>query len=97
MANEIVNKQERTILVQVNLDTNTERVVMRNPYGGGYTPVQDPTQAQAFEDTGKAQKIADALNGLYELTGDNYEVRVVREIIDRQYVNPPDTDSETIS
>ena len=93
MANEIVNKQERTILVQVNLDTSIERVVMRNPYGGGYTPVQDPAQAQAFEDTDKAQKIADALNGLYALTGDNYEVRVVHEVIDRQYVNPPDAET----
>lgn len=93
MANEIVNKQERTILVQVNLDTDTERVIMRNPYGGGYTPVQDPAQAQAFEDIDKAQKIADALNGLYALTGDNYEVRVVHEVIDRQYVNPPDAET----
>ncbi|UXR36944.1 hypothetical protein MUA41_07835 [Staphylococcus simulans] len=92
MANEIVNKQERTILVQVNLDTNMERVVMRNPYGGGYMPVQDPAQAQAFEDTDKAQKIADALNGLYALKGDNYEVRMVHEVIDRQYVNPPDVE-----
>ncbi|UXV35981.1 hypothetical protein MUA90_05800 [Staphylococcus sp. IVB6181] len=93
MANEIVNKQERTILVQVNLDTNTERVVMRNPYGGGYTPVQDPAQAQAFENTDKAQKIAAALNGLYTLTGDNYEIRIVHEVIDRQYVNPPDAET----
>lgn len=93
MANEIVNKQERTILVQVNLDTDTERVIMRNPYGGGYTPVQDPDQAQAFEDTDKAQKIADALNGLYALTGDNYEVRIVHEVVDRQYVNPPDAET----
>ena len=40
-----------------------------------------------------AKQIADALNGLYALTGDNYEVRIVHEVIDRQYVNPPDAET----
>ncbi|UXV34483.1 hypothetical protein MUA90_10690 [Staphylococcus sp. IVB6181] len=95
MENNIIGRKERIILVQVDLDKEEgERVIAKNLYGGGYSAFQSPDQATSFEDEEKAKKISKALNSLYELSGDQYRVRIAREVINREFIDELEEDSE---
>ena len=89
MANEVVARNERVILVQVNKSTLEERVLYQDRYSGGFQPSSTVYNAKGYKDKESAQKIADTLNMLYNMTGQNFEVHVVNELIERTYLDEP--------
>ncbi|HDI0091704.1 TPA: hypothetical protein PJ284_002047 [Staphylococcus aureus] len=79
MANEIIKKTERFILVQIDKE-GTERVLY-----------------QDFKSEENAKKIAETLNLLYQLTGNQNGVKVVKEVVDRTDLSSDKSvDSETM-
>lgn len=84
MANEIVGKKVRFILVQTDKE-NTERVMYQD-FVGSFVTSEIATYAQDFKSEENAKKIADTLNLLYQLTNNKNTVKVVKETIDREVV-----------
>ncbi|HDI7418412.1 TPA: hypothetical protein POV63_001883 [Staphylococcus aureus] len=81
MANEIIKKTERFILVQIDKE-GTERVLYQD-FVGSFTTSDSASYAQDFKSEENAKKIAEILNLLYQLTGNQNGVKVVKEVVDR--------------
>lgn len=81
MANEIIKKTERFILVQIDKE-KTERVLYQD-FMGSFATSELVLHAQDFKSEENAKKIAETLNLLYQLTGNKNTVRVVKEVVDR--------------
>lgn len=93
--NEVVGRKERVILVQVNKQSgNEERVLYQDKYSGGFQPTTAPSNATTFDTQENATKVASALNTLYQITNQKYEVHVVKEVVDRQYLDTPPEPAE---
>lgn len=75
MANEIIKKTERFILVQIDKE-GTERVLYQD-FVGSFTTSDSASYAQDFKSEENAKKIAETLNLLYQLTGNQNGVKVV--------------------
>ncbi|CAC8747086.1 phi PVL ORF 22-like protein [Staphylococcus aureus] len=95
MAKEIINNTERFILVQIDKE-GTERVVYQD-FTGSFTTSEMVNHAQDFKSEENAKKIAETLNLLYQLTGNQNSVKVVKEVVDRTDLSSDKTvDSETM-
>ncbi|CAC8041256.1 phi PVL ORF 22-like protein [Staphylococcus aureus] len=95
MANEIIKKTERFILVQIDKE-GTERVVYQD-FTGSFTTSEMVNHAQDFKSEENAKKIAETLNLLYQLTNKKQRVKVVKEVVDRTDLSSDKTvDSETM-
>ncbi|MCQ1380023.1 hypothetical protein NNI65_12880 [Staphylococcus aureus] len=95
MANEIINNTERFILVQIDKE-GTERVVYQD-FTGSFTTSEMVNHAQDFKSEENAKKIAETLNLLYQLTGNQNSVKVVKEVVDRTDLSSDKSvDSETM-
>ncbi|UXU26387.1 hypothetical protein MUA13_01695 [Staphylococcus aureus] len=94
MANEIIKKTERFILVQIDKE-GTERVLYQD--FGSFTTSDSASYAQDFKSEENAKKIAETLNLLYQLTGNQNSVKVVKEVVDRtELSSDKSVDSETM-
>lgn len=94
MANEIIKKTERFILVQIDKE-GTERVLYQD-FVGSFTS-DSASYAQDFKSEENAKKIAETLNLLYQLTGNQNGVKVVKEVVDRTDLSSDKSvDSETM-
>lgn len=82
MANEILGKRERVILVQIDQD-GRERCLYQDNWSGSFTQTDVAASATTFETQEKAKQVADALNLLYKLTSKNFKIVVTKEVIDR--------------
>ncbi|CAC8176415.1 hypothetical protein JJL07_02645 [Staphylococcus aureus] len=95
MANEIIKKTERFILVQIDKE-GTERVLYQD-FVGSFTTSEMVNHAQDFKSEENAKKIAETLNLLYQLTNKKQRVKVVKEVVDRTDLSSDKTvDSETM-
>ncbi|CAC6244344.1 TPA: hypothetical protein PZV87_002086 [Staphylococcus aureus] len=95
MAKEIINNTERFILVQIDKE-GTERVVYQD-FTGSFTTSEMVNHAQDFKSEENAKKIAETLNLLYQLTGNQNGVKVVKEVVDRTDLSSDKSvDSETM-
>ncbi|SAO28900.1 phi PVL ORF 22-like protein [Staphylococcus aureus] len=95
MANEIIKKTERFILVQIDKE-GTERVLYQD-FVGSFTTSDSASYAQDFKSEENAKKIAETLNLLYQLTGNQNGVKVVKEVVDRTDLSSDKSvDSETM-
>lgn len=89
MANEVVNKKENYILVQV--DEKGVETALSIDYRGQFFPSTNTSAAYKIDEQEKAEKLTQRLNSLNEL---NYEfgiakelltIKVAKEIIDINY------------
>ncbi|EZY43898.1 hypothetical protein [Staphylococcus aureus] len=95
MANEIIKKTERFILVQIDKE-GTERVVYQD-FTGSFTTSEMVNHAQDFKSEENAKKIAETLNLLYQLTNKKQRVKVVKEVVERSDLSPEVTvNTETV-
>ncbi len=95
MAKEIIDNTERFILVQIDKE-GTERVVYQD-FTGSFTTSEMVNHAQDFKSEENAKKIAETLNLLYQLTGNQNSVKVVKEVVDRTDLSSDKSvDSETM-
>ncbi|HDI7654492.1 TPA: hypothetical protein PO294_002393 [Staphylococcus aureus] len=82
MANEIIKKTER---------------VLYQDFVGSFTTSDSASYAQDFKSEENAKKIAETLNLLYQLTGNQNSVKVVKEVVDRTDLSSDKSvDSETM-
>lgn len=97
MANEVVNRVENYILVQVSPEG--EEAVLDLDYRGQFSSTPIPSQAYKIDDLTKAQKLASRLSELNQM---NYEfgivsrlyvVKVAKQVVDVTYT---ETDSGTV-
>ncbi|MRW65641.1 hypothetical protein GF549_14300, partial [Staphylococcus aureus] len=72
---------ERFILVQIDKE-GTERVVYQD-FTGSFTTSEMVNHAQDFKSEENAKKIPETLNLLYQSTGNQNGVKVVKEVVDR--------------
>lgn len=95
MANEVVNRKENYILVQVSPEG--EEAVLNLDYRGQFSSTPISSQAYKIDDLTKAQKLASRLNSLNQL---NFEfgivqnlltIKVAKQIVDVTFVD--DTES----
>ncbi|MDH8712973.1 hypothetical protein [Staphylococcus warneri] len=95
MANEVVNRKENYILVQVSPEG--EEAVLNLDYRGQFSSTPIPSQAYKIDDLTKAQQLATRLNSLNQL---NFEfgivqilltIKVAKQIVDVTFVD--DTES----
>lgn len=90
MANEIVNKKESYILVQIN--SKNEENIMYNDYRGQFYTTQNHNMATEFDDVEKAEKMASRLNALNDLNlefgiiTEEITIKVAKKIIDIAYI-----------
>ncbi|MEX2947866.1 hypothetical protein ABH521_003440 [Staphylococcus warneri] len=93
MANEVVNRKENYILVQV--DNEGVETALSIDYRGQFFPSSNDSSAYKIDQQEKAEKLAQRLNSLNEL---NYEfgitkelltIKVAKQIIDTSYVEEP--------
>ncbi|AGZ26284.1 MULTISPECIES: hypothetical protein [Staphylococcus] len=93
MANEVVNKKENYILVQV--DEKGVETALSIDYRGQFFPSVNTSSAYKVVEKDKADKLASRLNALNEL---NHEfgivqelmtIKVAKEIIDINYTEEP--------
>lgn len=95
MANEIIKKTERFILVQIDKE-GTERVLYQD-FVGSFTTSDSASYAQDFKSEENAKKIAETLNLLYQLTNKKQRVKVVKEVVERSDLSPEVTvNTETV-
>ncbi|MCE4963071.1 hypothetical protein [Staphylococcus haemolyticus] len=90
MANEIVNKKESYILVQIN--SKNEENIMYNDYRGQFYTTPNHNMATEFDDVEKAEKMASRLNALNDLNlefgiiTEEVTIKVAKKIIDIAYI-----------
>lgn len=94
MANEVVNRKENYILVQV--DNEGVETALSIDYRGQFFPSSnDSSSSYKIDQQEKAEKLAQSLNSLNKL---NYEfgitkelltIKVAKQIIDTSYVGEP--------
>ncbi|NMK90898.1 hypothetical protein [Staphylococcus capitis] len=96
MAHEVVNRTERIILVQINVETKQERGLYKDKYGGGFQPSTNIMNATDFETQEEAEKVSQALNMLYDMTNSGFKAHVVREVVERTFLDDgaKDVDSD---
>ncbi|WP_213667604.1 hypothetical protein [Staphylococcus capitis] len=94
MAHEVVNRTERIILVQINVETKQERGLYKDKYGGGFQPSTNIMNATDFETQEDAEKISQTLNMLYNMTESEFECHVAKEIVERTYLDGGLTESD---
>lgn len=91
MANEVVNRKENYILVQVSPDGS--EAVLNLDYRGQFSSTPISSQAYKIDDLNKAQKLASRLSELNQM---NYEfgivtrlyvVKVAKQIVDVTYTD----------
>lgn len=90
MANEVIGRNESYILVQTNAE-GRERALYQDSWNGAFTQTET-YNAKRFDDFETADKIAQTLNMLYQLTGQQMHVKTAHEIIDRQLVGEEETE-----
>ncbi|OAO08677.1 hypothetical protein [Staphylococcus cohnii] len=99
MANEVVNRKENYILVQISPEG--EETVLNLDYRGQFSSTPIPSQAYKIDDLTKAQKLASRLSELNQM---NYEfgivarlyvVKVAKQVVDITYIES-DTDAGTV-
>lgn len=93
MAFEVVGRNERVILVQVNTKTGDERALYKDDYGGGFQPTTNVAAATDFETKEKADKLAEMLNMLYSMTGNVFKAHSVSEVVERKFLDKELTDN----
>lgn len=76
MANEVVNKKENYILVQV--DSEGVENALSIDYRGQFFPSTNTSNAYKIDELEKAEKLAQRLNSLNEL---NYEFGIAKELL----------------
>ncbi|ASN69340.1 hypothetical protein 10S14_18 [uncultured Caudovirales phage] len=76
MANEVVNKKESYILVQV--DSEGVENALSIDYRGQFFPSTNTINAYKLDEQEKAEKLAQRLNSLNEL---NYEFGIAKELL----------------
>lgn len=95
MTNEVVNRKENYILVQVSPEGN--EAVLNLDYRGQFSSTPISSQAYKIDDLNKAQQLATRLNSLNQL---NFEfgivqtlltIKVAKQIVDVTFVD--DTES----
>ncbi|MEX2956493.1 hypothetical protein AB4M78_08665 [Staphylococcus pasteuri] len=93
MANEVVNKKENYILVQV--DSEGVENALSIDYRGQFFPSVNTSSAYKLDEQEKADKLAQRLNSLNEL---NYEFGIAKELLTikvaKQVVDVTYTDAE---
>ncbi|HGN7291427.1 hypothetical protein ACH348_11155 [Staphylococcus aureus] len=95
MANEIIKKTERFILVQID-EKGVERALYQD-FVGSFTTSDSANYAQDFKSEENAKKIAETLSLLYKLTGNKNVVKVVKEVVERTDLSIDKlVDSETL-
>lgn len=76
MTNEVVNRKENYILVQVSPEGN--EAVLNLDYRGQFSSTPISSQAYKIDDLTKAQKLASRLNSLNQL---NFEFGIVQTLL----------------
>ncbi len=93
MANEVVNKKENYILVQV--DSEGVENALSIDYRGQFFPSTNTSAAYKIDELEKAEKLAQRLNSLNEL---NFEFGIAKELLTikvaKQVVDVTYTDAE---
>lgn len=93
MTNEVVNKKENYILVQV--DSEGVENALSIDYRGQFFPSTNTSSAYKLDEQEKAEKLAQRLNSLNEL---NYEfgiakelltIKVAKQVVDVTYTEEP--------
>lgn len=93
MANEVIGRNERIILVQVNTKTGDERALYKDDYGGGFQPTTNVAAATEFETKEKADKLVETLNMLYSMTGNVFKAHSASEVVERKFLDEQLTDN----
>lgn len=99
MANEVVNRKENYILVQISPEG--EETVLNLDYRGQFSSTPIPSQAYKIDDLTKAQKLASRLSELNQMNYDFgiiarlYVVKVAKQVVDVTYIES-DTDAGTV-
>ncbi|MGD3158272.1 hypothetical protein [Staphylococcus cohnii] len=99
MANEVVNRKENYILVQISPEG--EETVLNLDYRGQFSSTPIPSQAYKIDDLTKAQKLASRLSELNQMNYDFgiiarlYVVKVAKQVVDVTYIES-DTDAGAV-
>lgn len=94
MANEIINKSEKIILVQFN-QKGDERAMYQDNWSGSYMPTDIVSSAKQFETYEDAKNIADVLNMLYGFSGNMFNVKPAKQVIECSIIEDGTTTTTT--
>lgn len=86
MANEVITHSQRYILVQINNETKVERALYQDNFNGMFQPTTTLYNAKPYQEESEAQKVADGINFLYQITNQPFKAYVVNETIDRSLI-----------